>query len=108
MSLRSVKFTISEKNKGILEGLRSKLETLNEILLYYVLDIRDEISSEDIEIGKIATENKIEYRKKLEELLICILKHEKYTQCIEVYEDVKKNKLSLLERSNICINILSK
>lgn len=97
-------FTISEQNKCILEQVRSKLEKLNEIFLYYLLDIRDELVDKKDDI-----KNKMEYRKKVEEWMICILKRDKYTTCLQVYEDVKKsNKIPLLEKIDICINVISK
>lgn len=96
-------FTISEPNKEILEKLRSKLEILNEVFLYYLLDIRIELEDTKGEI-----KNKMEYRKKLEEWLICILKNDKFTKCIQVYDDVKKNNIPLIERIDMCINILPK
>lgn len=97
-------FTVSDVNKNILEKMRCKLEVVNEYIIYYLLDIRLEFDKTEIETKKM------EYRKKLEEVLLIITKTNTYDKCLKLYNEVKSKNtnMDLIHRIIYQINMLEK
>lgn len=93
-------FKVSDKNNSILETIRKRLEIVNEVIIYYLLDIRNEFSDEQIE------SKAFDYRKKIEEYLVFIVKQNKFDNCLNIYNETKDRytKQSLMKRIDYCMN----